>query len=160
MNNPAPGTIIKYYLIQTLRQCSSNPDSITVKINQNPAPDISGLLNYYCDQYADVPFTVSDLNAGLGSVVAEDTIKIDGINQSVPLFKTNLFAPGFHYVNYSINNTVNCFAEITDTVEIKALPVLSISGLDTAGYCQDYIDSASAVNIPVTGGQYWHFRLF
>jgi len=96
-----------------------------ITVNPLPVVSFSGLASYYC--FTNTTVTLTGTPSG-------------GIFSGAGIVG-NTFHPvtagiGFHSITYTFTNSNTCTSSQTQLVEVKALPVVDFSGLDTT-YCLD-----------------------
>ncbi|MFC2124281.1 hypothetical protein ACFLU5_05680 [Bacteroidota bacterium] len=149
IDNTDAGKTYSYYARQELNLCRGQAEEVIVNMNLSPDPSISSLNDFYCDDALDVSFIVQDLTpVGIND---SSTILIDEVVFENPILKPQNYVPGEYIVKYSVLNELNCYREISDTVEIKPLPDVSVTGLNALGYCEEYLDDATPVTEDLFG---------
>ena len=96
-----------------------------ITVNSLPVVSFVGLATYYC--------------IGNDSIVLTGTPSggiFTGPGITGTIFNPMLAGVGFHSITYTFTDTNSCTAFQTQLVEVKALPIVNFSGLDTA-YCID-----------------------
>ena len=109
----------------------TNTKSQTVTVNALPVLSITGLNAAYCKSATAVTLTGTPTGG---------TFKIDG--NAATQFDPSVLSVGNHTVMYSYTDGNGCSNSTSQTVAVNALPVVSITGSNTA-YCK----SASAVTL-------------
>ncbi|TAE58418.1 MAG: hypothetical protein EAY68_11495, partial [Bacteroidetes bacterium] len=137
--NPATLGVGTYTVVQNYNDLvsgCSNTLSKTVTINIKPTLSFTGLNTAYC---------VNNASVNLSATPAGGTFTINGT--AATAFNPTTLGVGNHTVkyNYVSPTDAGCFNDITQVVEVKALPVLNITNLNNA-----YCISANAVTLTAT----------
>jgi hypothetical protein len=118
--------------------CEGAEKTFTITINPPPAVSISGLNTAYCKNADAVTLVGSPIGG---------SFTIDGV--AATQFDPSLLNIGSHTVAYNFKNDISCSNSATQTVDIKALPLVSIIDLKT-NHCKDET-AISLIGNPVGG---------
>ncbi|MDD3875874.1 MAG: gliding motility-associated C-terminal domain-containing protein, partial [Bacteroidales bacterium] len=123
--DPAIAGVGTHTLIYAYTDSNScvNSASQTILVNPLPIVSFTGLDNHYCFNAASDSLT---------GIPAGGFFSGNGIYGD--LFMPDSAGVGTHSITYTYTDTNGCVNSYTETTEVMALPVLSVTGLDTS-YC-------------------------
>jgi len=116
------GTHTLTYAYSDINGCV-NSATQTITVNPLPVVSITGLAPYYCAN------AIGDTIAGLP---VGGTFSGTGMNSNI--FEPFVAGVGTHLITYTYTDSNSCTNHFSQNTDVKPLPQLTISGLDTS-YC-------------------------
>ncbi|MFK7903752.1 MAG: hypothetical protein AB8B69_01440, partial [Chitinophagales bacterium] len=139
------GTFEITYTASNAANCTDS-QSQTVTINALPTLTLDGLSNNYCEDEEAVILT-ANLPNGVFSTNAPNGLVDNG--NGTASFNPSISGTGTYQVAYTFTDFNGCTNSITESFNVNALPVLTLSGLGSS-YCEN--DELVTINANLSNG--------